>query len=157
MLNDTSVSFNSHYFALLIDFFKWYHFLSFYLMDMNDVLAMHRFFMYFWSEMHIFPYKQPERLVRDATTQLAQTQVNNKEQRVCDVLSVQSMVVYISFDRSGFIFMFHHLENKPFRTGFYRQLLMFLLPRLSTVLSMCMLNMLISVICFSCPFFVFAL
>lgn len=97
--------------------------------------------------MHIFPSKQPERLVRDATTQLAQTQVK----RECDRhVFVQSVAVKLSrsFIASGRVFTVSSSTYFPFLTK--------LTPVLLFVLSMCMfdlnISMLISVIVF-CPFF----
>lgn len=108
----------------------------------------HTFLMYFGSEMHIFPSKQPERLVRDATTQLAQTQVK----RECDRhMFVQSAAVKLHVDlcfiASGRVFTVSSSTYFPFLTK--------LTPVLLFVLSMCTfdlnISMLISVIVF-CPF-----
>lgn len=93
--------------------------------------------------MHIFPSKQPERLVRDATTQLAQTQVKRECDRHVFVQSVD-----LCFIASGRVFTVSSSTYFPFLTK--------LTPVLLFVLSMCTfdlnISMLISVIVF-CPFF----
>lgn len=109
----------------------------------------HTFLMYFGSEMHIFPSKQPERLVRDATTQLAQTQVKRECDRHVFVQSVAvKLHVDLCFIASGRVFTVSSSTYFPFLTK--------LTPVLLFVLSMCTfdlnISMLISVIVF-CPFF----